>query len=53
MTYGIGNSPFGWDLPPGVTQKMIDDHFGGDDEPEDFGEWGTDEDPREDPHYDY
>lgn len=19
---------FGWDLPPGVTQKMIDDHFG-------------------------
>lgn len=23
---------FGWDLPPGVTQKMIDDAFGGDEE---------------------
>lgn len=24
---------FGWDLPPGVTNKMIDDQCGGDDEP--------------------
>ena len=22
-------SVFGWDLPPGVTNRMIDDHFGG------------------------
>jgi len=20
--------PFGWDLPPGVTNRMIDEHFG-------------------------
>jgi hypothetical protein len=23
--------PFGWDLPPGVTQRMIDESVGGDD----------------------
>lgn len=22
-------NPFGWDLPPGCTDKDIDDHFGG------------------------
>jgi len=22
--------PFGWDLPPGVTNRMIDEHFGDD-----------------------
>ena len=25
------SNPFGWDLPAGVTDKMIDDHMGGDD----------------------
>ena len=24
------NNPFGWDLPPGVTPKMIDEAMGGD-----------------------
>ena len=22
------NRPFGWDLPPGVTNRMIEEHFG-------------------------
>src|SRR5215467_3460019 len=26
-------SKFGWDLPPGVTQRMIDEAYGRDDEP--------------------
>jgi len=26
----MGHSIFGWDLPPGVTQRHIDDAFGGD-----------------------
>ena len=25
--------PFGWDLPPGVTQRHIDEAFGGDEGP--------------------
>lgn len=25
---------FGWNLPPGVTDRMIEEHFGGDDENE-------------------
>ena len=25
--------PFGWDLPPGVTQRMIDEQCGGDEGP--------------------
>ena len=40
---------FGYDLPPGVTQQMIDAAWGGDEEEQDEG----DDDPREDPHYDY
>ena len=35
-----GRSPFGWDLPPGVTQSMIDRAYGYDDEGE--------EDPEDD-----
>lgn len=27
-------SKFGWDLPPGCTHRMIDNHWGGDDETE-------------------
>ena len=28
--------PFGWDLPPGVTQRMIDESVGGDDPTEEI-----------------
>jgi hypothetical protein len=28
----MSRNPFGWDLPPGVTQRMIDDAAGGNDE---------------------
>jgi len=28
----------GWDLPPGVTQRMIDDSVGGDDPTEDISD---------------
>lgn len=43
------NNLFGWDLPPGVTQQMIDAQWDGEDDEQDEG----DDDPREDPHYDY
>lgn len=28
----MSRNPFGWDLPPGVTQRMIDDAAGGADD---------------------
>ena len=45
----MNNGIFGWDLPPGVTQQHIDNAWDGEDEEQDEG----DDDPREDPHYDY
>jgi hypothetical protein len=29
----MSRHPFGWDLPPGVTQRMIDEQCGGDEGP--------------------